>query len=285
MKDEAESFRRDVGRGPRSLEAAMAFRMSGATSWFEGDYLGARSHLVRARGIFESIPDNKRSVLFLLDVGVPIMLFLAIVEWPLGNVEEAQRFADEAMTRAEESDHPHSLNYAHFHKFLFDMVRGDLEEAAHHAHAFYQRVKAQSLQQGLAWGTFIHGWATWREGDREPGEATMREGLTLIAEQEVGVYLPVIASMRAEIEAEAEVGAAVARLDKLLEENKRSGQHWFDAELHRQRGELMLRLAPADIAAAEAAFVRAIEIARSQQTKMFELRAKISLAKCRRAVG
>jgi class 3 adenylate cyclase len=285
MKEEAKNFRGDVERGPRSLAAAMAFRMSGATCWFEGDYVGARSHLLRAKDVFESIPDNKQSVLFLLDVGVPILLFLAVVQWPLGNVEEAQRFAEEAMTRGDKSGHPHSLNYAHFHKFLFDMVRGDPEEAAPHAHAFYQRVRKQELQQGLAWGTFVHGWATWREGDRELGEGAMREGLALIAEQELGVYFPMLASMRAEIEAETDVAAAIARLDELLVENERTGQHWFDAELHRQRGDLLLRLAPADTAAAQAAFIRAMDIARSQQTKMFELRARISLAKCRRAAG
>ena len=113
----------------------------------------------------------------------------------------------------------------------------------------------------------------------------MGEGLALIAEQEVGVYLPMIASMRADIEAEADVATAVNRLDKVLQENERTGQHWFDAELHRQRGELLLRFAPADVTAAEAAFVQAIEVARSQQTKMFELRARVSLAKCRRAAG
>jgi len=285
MKEEAENFRRDVERGPVSLEAAMALRMSGATCWFQGDYVGARSHLLRAREVFESIPDNKQHFLFLLDVGVPILLFLAIVQWPLGEVEEAQSCAEGAMTRARESDHPHSLNYAHFHKFLFDMVRSDFEEAAPHAHAFYQRVRKQELQQGLAWGTFVHGWATWREGDHELGEAAMRDGLGLIAEQELGVYFPMLASMRADVEAETDVAAAVARLDKLLAENERTGQHWLDAELHRQRGDLLLRLAPADISGAEASFIRAINIASSQQTKMFELRARISLAKCRRAGG
>src|SRR5262249_44224603 len=199
MKEEAENFRRDAERGPASLAAAMALRIAGATCWFKGDYIGARSHLLRAKDVFESIPENKQSVLFLLDVGVPIMIFLALVQWPLGNVEEAQHFAEEAMTRGEQSGHPHTLNYAHFHKFLFDMVRGDFEEAAPHAHAFYHLVRKQGLQQGLAWGAFAHGWATWRESDPELGEAAMREGLALIAEQEVGLYFPMIASMRADI--------------------------------------------------------------------------------------
>ena len=64
-----------------------------------------------------------------------------------------------------------------------------------------------------------------------------------------------------------------------------TGQHWFDAEMHRARGELLLKLTRADVAAAESAFMRAIDIARSQQTRTFELRAALSLAKCYRTTG
>ena len=57
------------------------------------------------------------------------------------------------------------------------------------------------------------------------------------------------------------------------------------AELHRIRGELLLKLQPRDVLGAESPFVRAIEIAHSQQTRTFELRAALSLAKLHHAVG
>ena len=59
----------------------------------------------------------------------------------------------------------------------------------------------------------------------------------------------------------------------------------FDAEVHRVRGELLLRLEPADIAGAEAAFARAVEIARLQHTKAFELRTATGLARLWREQG
>jgi predicted ATPase len=68
-------------------------------------------------------------------------------------------------------------------------------------------------------------------------------------------------------------------LDEQLAAIEQTEERWFDAEVHRVRGELLLKLRRPDVAAAESAFMRAITIARSQQTRTFELRAALSLAK------
>jgi hypothetical protein len=64
-----------------------------------------------------------------------------------------------------------------------------------------------------------------------------------------------------------------------------TGERWFEAEANRMRGELLLKLQQPDFGAVEGAFMRAIEIARSQHTRTFELRATLSLAKLYRATG
>jgi len=51
------------------------------------------------------------------------------------------------------------------------------------------------------------------------------------------------------------------------------------------RGELLMKLARPDVAAAESAFTRAIGIARGQRTRTFELRAALSLAKLYQTTG
>jgi predicted ATPase len=63
-----------------------------------------------------------------------------------------------------------------------------------------------------------------------------------------------------------------------LAEICRSGQRWLEAELHRRHGQLLLRRAPPDEVAAEGALTRALEIARKQQARVFELRAAVDLA-------
>jgi predicted ATPase len=76
---------------------------------------------------------------------------------------------------------------------------------------------------------------------------------------------------------QAETGLEILR--GLIAWTKQSGQHWLDAELHRSQGELLLRLDPPSISMAEDAFRTALEIARTQQTKTFELRSAVGLAR------
>ena len=84
--------------------------------------------------------------------------------------------------------------------------------------------------------------------------------------------------------AEAEVRAgdpdrAIAILDEALATSDRLGYRAFEAELHRVRGEILLKRDPANPAPAEEAFLTAIAVAKQQGTRSFELRAALSLAK------
>ena len=63
-----------------------------------------------------------------------------------------------------------------------------------------------------------------------------------------------------------------------------NGDRQWEAELHRVRGELLLRRG-ADDSQVEACFDRAIEIARRQQAKSFELRTAMSRARWLRTQG
>jgi predicted ATPase len=57
-----------------------------------------------------------------------------------------------------------------------------------------------------------------------------------------------------------------------------TGEHRWEAELHRLTGEFLLARTPDDHAEAEACFQQALDIARHQQAKSWELRAAMSLA-------
>jgi predicted ATPase len=114
----------------------------------------------------------------------------------------------------------------------------------------------------------------------------MREGLELLREQQVHNNLRLFYVLLAEIEADSDrLEAGLATLDAQHEIIERSGERWFHAEVHRARGELLLRNPSANLDAAETAFRRAIEIARSQQTRTFELRSAVALARLYQATG
>ena len=115
----------------------------------------------------------------------------------------------------------------------------------------------------LADGSFFHGWARWCAGDGD-GKAGMREGLALWNEMDYRLFAPLTGTLLAEREAEAgRVEVGLATLDAQLAAIEQTGERWFDAEVHRVRGELLLKLRRPDVAAAESALMRAIEIARA----------------------
>jgi predicted ATPase len=89
-------------------------------------------------------------------------------------------------------------------------------------------------------------------------------------------------------EAEASAGnldIAIGELDRFLAEAQSTGERWSNAELHRVRGELLIKRDPANTATAEEAFLTAIGIAQRQKTRSFELRAAMSTARLWRDQG
>ena len=114
----------------------------------------------------------------------------------------------------------------------------------------------------------------------------MHRGIALLHEQNVVIFDGLLNITLAEVEAEAgDFALAMATLDGAIAVSERTGHRTFDAEVFRTRGEIMLKQNPADLAAAEDAFLTAIAIARQQKTRSFELRAALSLAKLYGATG
>jgi len=84
------------------------------------------------------------------------------------------------------------------------------------------------------------------------------------------------------IEAHKKIGQAnegLAVLAEALTLVETTGERYYEAELQRLNGELLLLQSPGDTAEAEACFQSAIEIARHQRAKSLELRTAMSLAR------
>jgi predicted ATPase len=108
----------------------------------------------------------------------------------------------------------------------------------------------------------------------------MRRGWTLLHENDCYLCEPFWGMQVAAANAEAgQVETALDILRELIVWAEQSGQHWLDAELHRVHGELLLRCDPSNVSSAEDAFNTALEIARHQHTKTFELRGALGLAR------
>ena len=142
------------------------------------------------------------------------------------------------------------------------------------------------LTLSRAFGVFLQGWAASQSGALVDGIQDMRRGVEHLREQNVLHFDGLLKIALAEAEARAgDPDRALAILDEALATSDRTGYRAFEAELHRARGEILLKRDPANPAPAEEAFLTAIAVAKQQGTRSFELRAALALAKLYQSTG
>ena len=278
MWELADATMSAANRRPDSpVAAVVAHWTNGATCWFGGDYLNARTHLEQALASYDAEPNLETFRASTLDLPFVIMRFLALVLWPIGQIDRARRLAAEAVRCSGEKRALSQAN-ALVHKAVFDgLCGGPLQQTETILALALARDHTMPLY--VAAGTYLTGLAKWRAGDREAGLAEMRRGWTLLHENDCYLCEPFWGMQVAVANAAAgrtDTGLEILR--ELIATTEQSGQHWLDAELHRVRGELLLRRDPTNVGEAEGAFKRALKIARGQRTKAFELRSAFGLA-------
>jgi class 3 adenylate cyclase/predicted ATPase/ABC-type transport system involved in cytochrome c biogenesis ATPase subunit len=279
MREVAGASLHDAQQSPGSPAAGRPHHVFGVTCWFQGDYAGARTHLEQALAAYERERYRHLAPRFVFDDKVVATGWLACVLWPLGEVDQAAHLLNSALSIARQSGHLPSIAWAYAYTCRFAGICRKPELARPHAEELLVLAREHGLPMRLADGSFFHGWARWCAGDGA-GETGMREGLALWNEMDYRLFAPLTGTLLAEREAEAgRVEVGLTTLDAQLAAVEQTGQRWFAAEVHRVRGELLQKLPRADIAGAESSFMRALEIARDQGTRTFELRASLSLAK------
>ena len=286
MRAHAAAFLSDVEARPDSPEAGVAHRAAGITCWFAGEYREARDHFERALALFQPGRDDDLAFRFGLDPGVAAMAYLAVASWPLGEVDRAISLIDRMQTRIADLTHVGTLASGRMHAALFELMRGDHARAAPNAFELARLAREHDLTMWRAFGVFLEGWATAASGAPGSGLEDMRRGVELLREQNVLYFDGLLKIALAEAEAQAgDPDRAVAILDEALATCDRTGFRAFEAELHRARGEMLLKRDPANPAPAEEAFLTAIAVAKQQGTRSFELRAALSLAKLYQSTG
>ena len=282
----AESLLRGAERAARPTEAATGHRLLGLTRLVQGDFAQAREHCEQALRIYD--PERDREAKFRLGVDTRAMAtaYLALAAWHRGEVSRAAALMDEAVAHAAESAHVPTIVGVYLLQAWLEDLRDDAEAAQRAAEAAVALCREHGLSSYLVWGALQLACARAKIGDRDAGSTELRQALADYARQGNKFYLPFYKGLLAEIEAErGGAQAALAGIDEALALAGETGEHWFDAGLHRIRGEILLKQNPADPAPAEAAFLAAIAVAQQQKARSFELRAALSLAKLYQSTG
>jgi predicted ATPase len=132
----------------------------------------------------------------------------------------------------------------------------------------------------LGLGRVVRGWARVESWEGEAGLAEMQQAIVELAGIGSGIGAPTIFFLLAQ--GLRKVGRHDEALNALglgVAQAEQQGQHYYDAELHRLRAEILLDTDGNAVEEAEALFGQSLEIARRQEAKTFELRAATSLAR------
>jgi predicted ATPase len=140
--------------------------------------------------------------------------------------------------------------------------------------------REQDFALWVAGGMLLHGWALTAQGRWEEGLAQMRQGLNDWRATGAEIWRPYFLTLLAEAYATAgQIDAGLSAVDEALLVAHTTGEHWWDAESHRLKGEGLQQQAVPDEQQAEACFQQALDIARQQQARSLELRAAMSLSR------
>ena len=213
------------------------------------------------------------------NMGVFCRVYLAHCEWQLGYPDRALRIAEEGLGIAREVAHPFSIAFALDYLSMLHQFRREPEAALRVAREAGSLCAEYRFAYYGAWSALVQAWGFAEQAPYEEGLAAYDAAMGKFRETGAMVRMPHYLCLRAAIHRKAgrrAAGLAVVKEAAKIAENKES---WCDAELERERGELLL-LEPSEQAQAEAeaAFERATIIAANQGAKMLELRATTSRA-------
>lgn len=260
--------------------------LCGATLFRLGEFGIAHTHLQQAVTLHDAEPHDGETFLHVRDhPGMQGRRVLALILWYLGYPDQAIKRNQEALSLARAS-HPLGLAHTLAVSTELHQLRHEAQLVIDCAESTVTLATEQGFPLHLAWGTILQGWALAELGHSEEGIARMRRGLT--AYQATGAQLGRSYFLALLAETYGNSGQAEAGKNTLVEAMAildRTGERYYEAELHRLKGELLVHESStrADESAggkkAEMCFHKAIAVARDQRAKSLELRAALSLAR------
>jgi class 3 adenylate cyclase/DNA-binding winged helix-turn-helix (wHTH) protein/predicted ATPase len=260
----------------RQVAAHMAL---GQVLFVQGDLAAAREHLAQGLALYDS-----QQLHYLAwpggQPGVGCSAFLALVLWLLGYPDQALTWSRTALTWAQQLSHPLSLALALAHTVILYHFRREGPAVQPRIEALVTLSTEQRFALFTAVGTMAQGWALIEQGQEKEGLAQMRQGLEAFRATEIAAFLPYVYIASAEVYGKVrqpdEGLCLIADALALVANNK---ERFYEAELYRLQGELLLARPTDAEAEAIACFHQALTIARQQHAKSLELRAAMSLAR------
>jgi predicted ATPase len=254
----------------------------GLSQCYLGKFAAARDHFEQTIAIHDAAGIDSASSMY---GAVLSRAHLARILLYLGYPDQSQEVMSEAIAKAERIRLPvavaNTLALAAYLEAFHRRVEKTLELAA--------RTARHSEEHGLPYytavATLTRGWAMAMQ-NQEEGIDLIRQGLAsslaIGTRQQHGYFLALLAEA---LNQAGRVDEGLSALGEAIEVSQQNNEPYYEAELYRLRGDVLAQAGVGSPTEAESCFHHAIEIARQQQAKSFELRAVMSLARLWRQQG
>lgn len=204
----------------------------------------------------------------------------------LGYPDQAVRASRENVALAQEIGRPFALTLALFWDSALHRVLGNVEVARERAEATIALATAHGFSSFVVGGMLLRGGALADGGQIEAGITELRGALDVMRAAGTEWLRPYWTGILAEAYGKAgQPAQGLALLEEAVECMNRTGQRLFEAELQRIKGDLLLAVSQDTHAEAEDCLRHAMECARRQSAKSWELRAALSLSRLWRGQG
>ena len=205
-----------------------------------------------------------------------------LISWMLGYPDRSLDELRAAVRNAETLGHPFTLAQTLCFAALVHIFRHEPSAAADYAERALRICEEHRIAHYHAIALCADGWALGASGESEKGLAQIAQGVDSYG---LGVFQHMLLALQAD--AQLAIGkpeAALASVAAGLKAVEKMGGAPLEAELYRLRGEALLAGA-GTASEAETAIEQAIDVARRQNAKSWELRGAMSLARLRRQQG
>ena len=261
------------------IPSMVAHRVMGSTLLTVGEFQPAREHFEQTIALSDVRDKQPLYSLYMVEPRAASILLLSWDLWLLGYPDQSLSRVSEALSLAKGLSQPYTIAFAHYMTSVVHLLRGDPDRALASAEESLEMSREQRFSLYETLSMISRGRALGELGRLGEAKTEIKRGIDEARRSGVGFMLPMMESWRADIHAQSgDNEAALSIVEQTLSDlNDVTGRAW-EAELYRQRAQLLLALNGARVSEAEAYLKDAIVIARRQSAKSLELRAASTLA-------
>jgi tetratricopeptide (TPR) repeat protein len=279
----AEALVKLAGKSSDTASLVVANRVAGTSHWFMGNVAAAKLHLETALGLYDPVEHAGLANRFGQDIGVTVHIFLACILLLTGQTNRARTHADEAERIAQTTGHVQTICYSKVMRGVFSTLSGDKADARRCLAELEPIAEEHNLALWLAYAASFRESIAAENGDvnsieryKSADAGLISQNCTFFSSQtRINVGW---SALTMGLREEAADLAMMAQ--EMIDE---TGEAYALSDLHRLQA--AVAVAGDDTETAEKYLVTALDVARRQGSKFWELRAAIDLARLWREQG